>query len=332
MPRPLPSFAEVIERAGYGRPSDQQAYLVGLTEAVKESVKHYRTAIAWISDITKKELRTLFESSHRSGVSARALPGLIYALAHICQCLRRDETSAGQLLAASGIGDPPTYNRLHREKVPMFDRIDSPTRLTRFLIDTGYIRDVRTALDFGCGSGHDTVALAEAGVEKSIGVDTCEFICSQAREKVQRRFADSQKVSIECGCGEEVLAKIAATHGKVDLVLAHSVFHLDRRDRLGHYLRCIRQGISDRGILAVALKARSSPSNRGWLLDRSDHTDVTLCSRDGLVRWFSECSHLHRLVGEHGFDIVEARTERYPEGYDDGDVPEEFNWVLARVT
>jgi SAM-dependent methyltransferase len=113
------------------------------------------------------------------------------------------------------------------------------------------------ALDLGCGSGFQTVALADLGY-RVVAVDTCEKLLDGLRRRVGGREITTNHADI---CG---LANIADP-GSVDLIvcMGDTITHLPSRRDVADLLRCAARALRSDGSLVLTYRDLSATPLEG---------------------------------------------------------------------
>jgi len=122
-----------------------------------------------------------------------------------------------------------------------------------------------TALDFGCGPGRLTAALAVAGFERAIGLDISPSMLETARRLAARDPETAGRCEFRLN---EDTALAGIPDGSVDLVYTCRVLqHMPPELALGYlreFLRVVRSG----GVVVFQLPAEPAPGVLGGLLRR----------------------------------------------------------------
>ena len=132
--------------------------------------------------------------------------------------------------------------------------VEEAARLLAFAERLGHPRERRAALDFGCGAGRMTRALA-AHFGRSVGVDISEFMVNEAR-RVNADIANASFVA-----GDSELRGFA--DGEFDLVYSGLVLqHVSSRPAVLGYVAELGRVLAPGGLLSVQIPSAIPPLQR----------------------------------------------------------------------
>jgi cyclopropane fatty-acyl-phospholipid synthase-like methyltransferase len=169
-----------------------------------------------------------------------------------------------------------------RARVYEGGRLQVANLAERIRIHTGESLDGRTALDFGCGVGRMSLALAEF-CEHVVGLDVSPAVLREADREARRRGREN----VEWGPASSV----AGYAGRYDLVVSLFVFqHIPSREG-ERIFETILKGLRPGGVGAVDFTLR--PSGRRidlqylYMLTNSYSLDrlASLLARNGVATW-----------------------------------------------
>jgi SAM-dependent methyltransferase len=156
--------------------------------------------------------------------------------------------------------------------------------ITRDLL-SGCSAVTSTAVDFGCGLGTAVPHLMqELRPESIVGVDVSQEILKEARLR-----NESKQVSF---------AQVDEFNGKADLVFCNGVFHHIAPAERGRAFQFVRHVLGNGGYFAFWENNPLNPGTR-YVMSRCEF------DRDAVVISPKEA---RRLLEEHGFEIVRARS------------------------
>lgn len=181
----------------------------------------------------------------------------------------------------------------------------------------------RSVLDAGCGSARLTLALAEAGAEDVVGIDTSRERLRQGRERVAAHPAGERVKLAEEDFNRPLPfpdRRFDATVSRLALMIASDPVAT---------LRELRRVSADGGRIATALWA-PLPDNPWFALPRAAAAAVVGAERADYARVFGrlgdpeEAAAVHRAAG---FGDVQVQTLRQP--LDVRDAAAHWDWMVA---
>jgi SAM-dependent methyltransferase len=156
--------------------------------------------------------------------------------------------------------------------VPFETKVAEQKTLLRDLV--GPSTHKALALDLGCGSGVQTLALSDLGY-RVLAVDTCEKLL----EGLVHRIGDRDVTTIRADIRE--MANIADP-GSVDLIvcMGDTITHLPSREDVADLLRCVARALRPDGSLVLSYRDLSTNALQGldrFILVHGDADRVMTC-------------------------------------------------------
>lgn len=148
------------------------------------------------------------------------------------------------------------FNRLYLRKAkPPWDSGVVPPELREFMAHHAPDR----ALDLGCGTGTNVIALAQAGWQAT-GVDFVPKAISVAKRK-----ARAAGVKADLRVGDVTI--LAGIRGPFDLILDLGCFHGLPNAGKDAYAARVKALLADRGAYLVYMHIKTDPAQRSGILD-----------------------------------------------------------------
>jgi SAM-dependent methyltransferase len=193
---------------------------------------------------------------------------------------------------------------------------DEAARLLAFADRLGHPREHRAALDFGCGAGRMTRALA-AHFGRSVGVDIAERMVDEARR------VNADVANAEFRVGGPDLAGFA--DGEFDLVYSGLVLqHVSSRRAVLRYMAELGRVLAAGGLLAVQVPSsippvkRLQPRRRLYRALRAARLPEGLLFRrlrlDPMGMWSVPEAEVVPVLERAGTSILTIERERWEDG------------------
>jgi ubiquinone/menaquinone biosynthesis C-methylase UbiE len=195
------------------------------------------------------------------------------------------------------------------------DNAEKYAAATAEFVDREQIADFVTALfpgarvlDAGCGSGRDTNALVESGLD-TVGLDYSAGLVAEAK----RRFPNCQFIE-----GSFLDLKIADE--TLDGIWAHaSLLHLETIDDVKKALSEFHRVLKQNGVLHVLVKAQTGTEKTAVVSD-------SLSGHDRFFQYFTK-EELTQLLNEFGFTVT--LMEQYREIDRSPNGRPEVEWIIS---